>query len=424
MNKADSERIASVLEENGYLPADNKEKANLLFVNMCSVRQSAVDRVYGLLPLIERLKKKEKNFRAILTGCVLKKDKKKFQKGFDFFLPIKSLPSLGKILQDSNFSLPDSAIRERKADYLEIKAKYSNDFSAFLPISTGCNNACTYCAVPFTRGPLVCRNHLKIIQEAKELIKKGFKEIWLLGQNVNDYYSPQDRSYDFAHLIEDIERIDGNFWLRFTAPNPKDFNSKLIEVMGMSRKLTPYLNLPLQSGDNLILKRMNRGYSVEQYEKLVREIRRVFWEKRKGLEREISLSTDIIVGFPGESKEAFQNTLSFFQKMQFEMAYIAKFSPRPQTLAAKMKNDVPSQEKERRRKLLTDALRKMALKANERFVGKVIKVLVEKEEKGFLFAKSRHFKTVRFKGSKGLVGQFVNAKILKALPWGLEGKIS
>ena len=349
MNKSDSERIATVLENMGYRQTLNEGEADLIVVNMCSVRQSAVDRVYGLIPKFKKIKTLPagRQVKTILTGCILKKDKKKFKKGFDLILNIRDLPSWPLMLKNYPAGAPNQGL-----NYLEIRPKYQNDFSAFVPISNGCNNACSYCVVPFVRGSLICRNHKEIIKETKNAIKQGFREIWLLGQNVNDYTSPADSSVNFAKLLELVNDIPGNFQIRFTSPNPKNFSDELIEVMAKSKKVAKYINLPVQSGDNEILKRMNRPYTIEQYKNLVKKIR----EKIP----DINLTTDVIVGFPGETKKQFENTVKLFKEIKFNLAYIAKYSPRPGTAAFQIKDNVSLKEKRRREKILREIIGKYA----------------------------------------------------------------
>jgi tRNA-2-methylthio-N6-dimethylallyladenosine synthase len=323
MNKSDSERIATILEKKGYQLASRKNEADLILVNMCSVRQSAVDRVYGKARNFAKLKSKEPKLKTVLTGCILKQDKKKLREKFDF-------------------------IWENK-NYFDIQPKPQNKV-AFVPISNGCNNLCSYCVVPLTRGSLVCRDHKEILKEAENLIKKGFKEVWLLGQNVNDYTSPTDSSINFPKILKKVSDLPGNFQIRFMSPNPKNLSKELIEAMANTKKVAKYLNLPLQSGNNEILKKMNRPYTVKQYEGLVRKIR----------ERipEINLSTDIIVGFPGETKEQFKDTVKLFKEIKFNIAYIAKYSPRPGTAAFKLKDSVSLEEKKRREKILREIIKK------------------------------------------------------------------
>ncbi len=421
MNKSDSERISSLLESIGYKKASKVDKADLVILNMCAVRQSAVDRIYGRIKEINKMKRKKKKIKTLLTGCVPKKDLRKFKNHFDYVLHIKSLPRWKDFLKKQSFFYypdPRSKIFNEKFDirYLKQEPLYSNNFSIFIPISTGCDNFCTFCIVPFVRGPLVNRSHRDIIKEARNAVKNGCKEIWLLGQNVNAYISPTDPSINFAHLIKKINEIKGDFWIRFTSPHPKDFSDELISTMAHCKKVTKYLNLPVQSGDSRILKRMNRPYTISQYKKLVKKIRKQI--------PEISLSTDVIVGFPGEKEKHFQNTVKLFEEIKFDMAYIAQYSPRPGTVAAKLfKDDVKKTEKERRERTLTETLKKITLNKNKKYVGKKVRVLIHKSKGGYLIGKTNTYKTTKLKGGKKLLGKFVEVKITKATPWGLAGQL-
>jgi tRNA-2-methylthio-N6-dimethylallyladenosine synthase len=416
MNKSDSERIAAVFEKNKIKPTSKIEEADFIVVNACSVRQSAIDRIFGIEPKFKQLKAKNPRLKTILTGCVLPRDKIKLKKQFDYLLEIKSLPKWPRVLGIVNQELEEF-------DYFKIQPKYQNRFSAFVPISNGCDNFCAYCAVPYTRGRLFCRNHKEILKEINDLVKKGYKEIWLLGQNVNDYKSqiPNSKTVNFAKLLKMINKIPGNFWVRFTSPHPKDFSNELVKTIAQCQKVTPYLNLPAQSGDNEILRKMHRPYTIEKYKKLISQIKKAFKKYRKGLEKEIAISTDIIVGFPGETKKQFKKTVKLFEEIGYDMAYIAKFSPRPGTLAAKMRDSVSSREKERRRRVLTEILKKTALKNNKKFIGETVEVLVEGKKKNFLIGKTRSYKTVNFAGPNRLIGKFAKVKITSALPWGLKG---
>ncbi|MFH1401576.1 MAG: MiaB/RimO family radical SAM methylthiotransferase [Parcubacteria group bacterium] len=328
MNEADSERIATLLERKGYKPAPDEKEADFIIVNMCSVRQTAVDRIWGKTKELARLKIKNKKLKTVLTGCIIKTDRKKFLGLFD------------EIWQNKDFS--------------EIPPKCQKKSAFLVPISNGCNNSCTYCVVPETRGKLICRDHKKILKEIKISVKNGAKEIWLLGQNVNDYASPADASINFAKLLKAAAGIPGNFKIRFMSPNPKNFTKELMDVMTNSKKIDKFLHLPLQSGDNKILKKMNRPYTVEQYEKLVREIR----EKIP----DINLTTDAIVGFPGETRLQFLNTVKLFKKIKFNLAYISKYSARPGTAAFSLKDTVSLKEKKRREKILREIITKNAEK--------------------------------------------------------------
>lgn len=364
MNKSDSERIAAVLENFGYKSTQEINEADLIVVNMCSVRQSAVDRVYGRAKEFSKLKTKNKKLKTVLTGCITKKDFEKFKNFFDFILPINTLEKWLEIISKENaFFLP--AI-ERNGNYLKISPKRKNKKIAYIPISTGCNNFCTYCVVPFTRGRLVCRDAKDILKEIKMALKNGAKEIWLLGQNVNDYASRintnnsriftnkisanNSQVINFAKLVKMVNDIPGNFKFFFTSPHPKNFSDELIETLANCEKFGKVLNFPVQSGDNEILKKMNRNYTVEEYKNLVKKIR----EKIP----DIKLSTDVIVGFPGETKKQFQNTVKLFKEIKFNWAYIAKYSPRPGTAASLMKDNVSLEEKKKREKILRELIAK------------------------------------------------------------------
>ena len=481
MNWSDSERIAAVLEKIGYSPASpktasqggpasNMENADLIVVNACSVRQPAIDRIWGLTSKFKKIKVKNKNLKILLTGCILKPDFKKFKERFDYILSVKALFLWKKFLKEEQyFYYPEPRKpefnKEFNAGYLKIIPRYSSRFSASVPISTGCDNFCAFCAVPYVRGPEFSRPAEDIVNEIKSLLSQKYKEIWLLGQNVNSYRykikssssaalsgavagnssftkAAADRQKSkimrFPELLKIVNDIPGNFWIRFTSSHPKDLSDKLIETMAKCKKVTPYLNLPAQSGDNKILETMNRPYTVGHYKCLIKKLRKAFKEYRKTpkncalakkqkLEEEIAISTDIIVGFPEETKKQFQNTIKLFKETKFDMAYISQFSSRSGTAAAKMKDTVTKTEKKQRDKSLTKILRQTALSKNKKFIGKEIEVLIEKNIDGFLIGKSRHYKTVKLQasihGSQALIGQFVEVRIIKAMPWGLKGKV-
>ena len=417
MNMSDSERIAFLLENQGYQQASIEIKADLIVVNMCSVRQSAVNRIYGFGEKIKQLKKNNKNLKTILTGCISKKDHRKFIKIFDLVLNIKSLSQWPKYLEAGFLSKLWPPLLRQDNQYFKIQPKQISKFSALISISSGCNNSCAYCVVPFTRGPLICRNHKEIIKETKNAIKNGAKEIWLLGQNVNDYKSPINYKINFSKLLEMINNINADFWIRFTSPNPKDFSNEAINAMAKLKKVTEYLNLPVQSGDNKILKEMNRSYTIKKYKDLVKKIRKRI--------PNISLSTDVIIGFPTETKNQFQNTVKLFKDVKFDMAYIAKYSPRSNTKANKLKDDISKKEKQIRWKTLTKILGKTSLEKNKKYIGKETEVLIDSYKKGFVLGKTRTYKTVKIKSkNKNLIGKIIKVKITKALSWRLEGVLT
>jgi tRNA-2-methylthio-N6-dimethylallyladenosine synthase len=320
MNISDAERIAAFLESKKYKKAENIDKADLVVVVMCSVRQAAVDRVFGVA---EKFKNR-KNKKIILTGCILEKDKKKFLKKFDDVLPIKDF-------------------FKKHKNYFGITPKYFSKKIAYVPIMTGCNNFCSYCVVPYTRGREISRSAKKIISEIKKALKNGAKEIWLLGQNVNSY---KYGKINFPKLLKMVNDVQGDFILNFTTSHPKDFSDELISTMTKCKKLSMDLNLPIQSGDDEILKKMNRPYTVLQYKTLGKKIRKAL--------PNIRLSTDIIVGFPGETKKQFNNTFKILKEIGYGVAFINKYSPRKGTSAFKLKDDVAWSEKKRREKILID----------------------------------------------------------------------
>ncbi len=430
-NKSDSERVASVMESIGYKKADTNEDADVLIFNTCSVRKSAEDRVFGQAKNIAKIKNK-KNLTTVLTGCMMHYGEETLKKKapfIDIFLDIRRLSELPKKLGKKSKFEP--------TEYLSFTPKYESNFRAFVPISYGCNNFCTYCIVPFSRGREYSRPKDEIINEVKELIKNGYKEIWLLGQNVNSYgienYS-QKTIWDgktkkgtkpeikkgcctFAELLDEIASIEGNFWIRFTSPHPKDFNDELIDVIAKHEKITNYINLPIQAGDDEILKKMNRVYTTKHYKELVKRIRAKI--------PEIAISTDVIVGFCGETKKQFENTKKLFKEIEFDMAFIAKYSQRPSTAAAiAFKDDIPQEEKEIRHKELTKILEETAFKNNKKLVGKTLKVLVDESKKGKFYGRTEGMKLVEIPEKNLKIGEFYKIKIIKADSWGLLGEIS
>ena len=492
MNWSDSERIATVLEKIGYKQSSNENEADLIVINMCSVRQSAADRAYSK---VQKSNIKNQNgkskYKIILTGCILERDIKKLKDKIDYILPIKTLKQWSKFLNPEGVTLQSNEARQKKyfyhpnqrdlefnkkfgIEYFKICPKYKNNFSAFVPISTGCDNFCSYCVVPYLRGPEISRPAEEIISEVKSLIKKGYKEIWLLGQNVNSYKSEirsskyeisnksqisnpksqtnskskfqNSKQIKFSDLLELINNIPGDFWIRFVSSHPKNFSDELIETMAKCEKITPYLHLPVQSGDNEILKKMNRSYAIGQYKNLIEKIRRTFI-KIRGKNILFCLTTDVIVGFPGETKKQFKNTVKLFKEIKFDMAYISQYSSRFGTAAFDFKNNVTQKEKKERDKILTEVLKKTALENNKKYVGREVKVLFEKEKNNFLIGKSEQYKTVKILNPKSeitnkfkiqnskfktkfdiqnskLIGDFVKVKITEAYSWGLKGKIS
>jgi len=401
MNKSDSERIAFVLEKIGYQKAKNINQADLVIINMCSVRQSAVDRVYGL---ISKLKIENSKLKIFVTGCILPSDKRKFQNKVDLIFNIKDLPKLSENLGIKSLNLPKN--------YLEIPALYSSSFSAYVPIMTGCNNFCTYCVVPYTRGPEYSRLPALILKEIRDLLKKGYKRIILLGQNVNSYQrKTKNETVNFCQLLKKIASLPGNFWLSFITSHPKDLSDQLITTVFSSKKICKYFHLPVQSGSDKILKKMNRGYTMEKYKKIIKKIK----EKAKHKNEQVAISTDIIVGFPGETKKDFQKTVSLLKKIKYDMVYIAKYSPRPLTAAFYFKDNIDSIAKEARKKELMKILKETALLNNKKYLNKIVKVLViGYDQKKYLYGETSTFKKVRIVGVEDRFGKVHPVKSRKA----------
>jgi len=418
MNYSDAERFAAKLEEIGYKKASDDKKADLIVLLTCSVRKSAEDRVYGAINNYRKKKLYPKLKKIILSGCMaLRPEVVKKNDKADIFMDIRDLNRLPELL--------NTKIEQQKNDkdsYFSIKPKYQSKFSAYVPIMTGCNNYCAYCVVPYVRGREISRSPQEIIAEVKNLIKKGYKEIILLGQNVNSYKpvckveSGKLKVNDFSDLLGYLADLPGNFWLRFLTSHPKDLSDKLIKVIAKYDKITKYINLPIQAGDDQILKKMNRKYTVAQYKNLVKKIRKYI--------PNVAISTDVIVGFPGETKAQFKNTCKLFEEIKFDMAYINKYSPRSGTAAFKLKDSVSKAEKKRRDKELNIVLAKTALVNNQKLVGQTLEVLVEKKGKSDIWlGKTRTFKVVKFKSRQNLLGKFVKIKIAKANSFGLEGEL-
>ncbi|MDA3802924.1 MAG: tRNA (N6-isopentenyl adenosine(37)-C2)-methylthiotransferase MiaB [Patescibacteria group bacterium] len=416
MNVSDSEHLASFLEKEGFIYLPEREKVDLLIINTCGVKQMAEDRAYGL---VNKIKKENKDVKIIITGCLSKRDdvKRRLIGKVDWFLPVNDMYLIPDLLKGGDYNpyySLDSFRKKEGEKYLKEEPKHFSSYSAYIPIGNGCNNFCTYCVVPYARGREVYRPAQEIITEVKALLKKGYKEITLIAQNVNSY---NDDDYNFAKLLKEISEIPGDFWLRFSTSHPKDMSDELIEVIGSSDKIAKHLHLALQSGDDEILKAMNRKYTTSHYQELIDKIRKV--------KPEISITTDIIVGFPGETRGQFENTKEIFKNIGFEMAYISQYSPRPGTASAKMEDDVLNIEKKERFKELNEILKECAKNGNEKYKGKKVRVLIDgKNKRGKYYGKTSSFKTVLIKEDKELkLGDFYNIKIEKALPFGLEGVV-
>ncbi|OGD67869.1 hypothetical protein A3F08_00430 [Candidatus Berkelbacteria bacterium RIFCSPHIGHO2_12_FULL_36_9] len=343
---------------------ESKEKdADLIIVLACSVRQKPLDRIFGKIKLWKKLPQKPK---IVITACVLSHDKKKLENKVDAIIDTKNFQKEFLSFQKKYFI--NKRLGVIKYSKLNINKSFNpekNKSTSYIPIMSGCDNFCTYCVVPYTRGKEISRPVDDIISEIKNLVENGINEVTLLGQNVNSYYSKsnlknqksktqiknlKNGKYNFVQLLREIEKIKGLKKISFLTAHPKDMSDELIEWMGVSKKFSHKLHLPVQSGDNEILKKMNRHYTSENYIKLI--------ENLKLKIKNLNLSTDIIVGFPSETKKQFKNTVKLCKKINFNQAYVSQYSPRPGTLASTMKNDVSAKEKKRRWQILNDLINK------------------------------------------------------------------
>lgn len=328
-NEADSEKLAAVFEKKGYRLAKKIEKADIVIINTCSVRESAENRVFGLVNNLAGQKRKQQ--KIILTGCMFGSARGERRRYSPFALK-RRLP------QVDEFKTIEELVGSEK-----ITPKRKKKISAFVPIMEGCDHFCSYCVVPYARGKEISRPFKEIIYEIESLAKRGYQEIVLLGQNVNSYGKGSKPKRNFAQLLKRVHQIKGIKKISFLTSNPWDLTGEIVEAMALP-KIDHYLHLPVQSGDSRILKKMNRPYTPLQYIKLVKKIKKKI--------PDIKIGTDIIVGFPGETKKSFENTVKLCQKVGFVKAYIARYSPRPGTTAFKLKDNVSPEEKKRRWQIL------------------------------------------------------------------------
>jgi len=413
MNYSDAERISSVLDSIGYKKVENEDDADIFIVVSCSVRQSAVNRIYGKIKDLKEIKTK-RPFISVLSGCILKEDYKKLEKAFDIIFKIDDLEKLPELIsQKTQNSTKESS------DYLQIKPSYDSNFRAFVPISTGCNNFCTYCAVPYTRGREKSRLPEEVINEINELVKNGYKEITLLGQNVNSYghdFGDKKDNSPFIDLLRNIDKINGKFRIYFYSNHPKDMTNDLINILPKLKHFPAYIHLPLQSGNDEVIKRMNRHYTKEEYLELTDKIKKAL--------PNVTFTTDIIVGFPGETKKQFKDTKDVMEKVGYDMAFIAQYSPRPGTISAKLEDNISKEEKRKREDILQKVLSETALKNNIKLVGKKLEVLIDGQKKNKIYGRTTGFKIVEILSNDAVkVGEFINIEVTSDTPWKLKGKI-
>lgn len=414
-NKADGESIASVLESAGYTAAQSEEDADLIGIVACSIRQSAIDRVYGKVRKWNKRKNTEQ-LTTFVSGCILPADEKKFLKIFDLVVKLDQVPQFPEMLNQYGARAPKN--------FWDIIPKRGSTFKALVPIQNGCDKFCTFCAVPYTRGREVSRSSEEILTHIDQLLSEGVKQITLLGQNVNSYgLDKKGEERTFAELLEEIgKRADAlphRVWIHYTSPHPRDMTEDVYRVQATYKSLANYLNLPLQSGDNDVLQRMNRRYSIDEYMKKL--------EMARSYMPDITVSTDIIVGFCGETEEQFERTAEAMRQGEYDLAFIAQYSPRPGAVAEKRFEDtIESSEKKKRHEHLTAILKETAQAKNQQLIEKTIPVLVEQKsrKKGKMLGRSEGLKSVEFDlEDDSRIGEFVDMKIIDADSWRLYGKI-
>lgn len=415
MNYSDSERIAGFLESQKINPAKDIKSADLVVFNTCGVRQMAEDRVYGQIHNL-RVKSQKSKVKIVLTGCLAhRKDvQRRLKNKVDLFADIKDFQKeINKIINIKNRDT------NNELDYFSIKPKYNSKHTALVPIMTGCNNFCSYCVVPYARGREISRPASEILKEIKGLLKAGYKEIILLGQNVNSY---KDEKINFSKLLKKVNDIPGNFWISFISNHPKDFSDVLIETATKLKKVCEYIHLPIQAGDDKILEKMNRKYTAKEYLQEVEKIKKAFTKNKP--EKLFAITSDIIVGFPGETKKQFLESAKIMKRARYDMVYFGQFSPRPETKAFQMKDNISKEEKSRREQFLNEILKKTSLENNKKYLNKTLEILVDKEKKGYYFGRTRTMKNVKIiSNKKNLVGKIVKAKITKVNIWNLEAEI-
>lgn len=425
MNEHDSEKMAGILENIGYIETNTPKEADLIIFNTCLVRENAELKVYGNLGHLKTIKNKKPEMLIAVCGCMTQKKeirdliKEKYSHVDIVFGThnIHKLPELIANARQSSRMIID--VWEDSGNIIEgLPAKRKYGFKAFVNVMHGCNNFCTYCIVPYTRGREKSRRPEDILEEINELASQGYKEVTLLGQNVNSYGKTLDKKINFAQLLRMVNEVEGIERIRFTTSHPKDLSDELILAIKECDKVCEHIHLPFQAGSNKILKAMNRKYTKEHYLNLIEKIRKEI--------PDIAITTDIIVGFPGETEEDFEETLDVVRKVKFDSAFTFLYSIRKGTPAAEMKNQVPEDIKHKRFQKLLDTIYPISLEINQKLKDKVVEVLVEeisKTDKTKVTGRTRTNKVVHFPGDKTLIGKLVKVKITNPKTWTLEGEL-
>lgn len=423
MNVNESAKIKKILENLGYELTDDIEETDIAFLNTCTVREGAATQIYGKLGEIKRVRE-ERGTKIVVTGCFAQEQGRELIKKFNYIDIVMGNQNIGRIPEAIEEIENRSTKHVVMTDYEDelpprIDADFESKKTASIAITYGCNNFCTYCIVPYVRGRERSVPMAELIEEARELVKKGYKEIILLGQNVNSYGKGLSENETFANLLQNICDIEGDFIIRFVSPHPRDFTDDVIDVIARNPKIARSLHLPLQSGSTRVLKLMNRGYSKEQYIALAEKIK----ERILG----VSLTADIIVGFPQETEEDFMDTLDVVEKVGFETSFMFMYSIRKGTKAAVMEGQIDDEVKKDRLHRLMSLQNSISKKLSMEYEGKTERVLVEgpsKKNKNMLSSRTSTNKIVLFKGEPSLEGQFVNVKIKECKTWTLYGELA
>lgn len=425
LNENDSEKLCGMLEEMNYTKTDNISESDFIIFNTCCVRENAEDKLFGKLGEVKKIKEQKGTIIAI-CGCMMQEKHivEKIKKSYPFVDILFGTHTMHKLPEDLYTVICN---RTKIQDILDIDGeiieglpiKRNDNIKASVTIMNGCNNFCSYCIVPYVRGRERSRNPEDIINEIENLAKEGYKEITLLGQNVNSYKGNGNLGITkFSELLRAVNKIEGIERIRFISPHPKDFSDDVIEAIRDCEKVCKIIHLPLQSGNTEILKKMNRKYTKEQYLELV--------EKMKTKIPGLALSTDIIVGFPGETDENFEDTLDVVSKVHYEQVYMFIYSRRVGTPGDKMENQVPEPEKHTRFDKLKALVESQIDENNKKYVGTVQKVLVEgksKTNENMLTGRTDTNKVVNFEGNENLIGNIINLKIISEHMWYLKGEI-
>ena len=424
LNMSDGEKIKGLLRKMGYGFTEDEAQADLIILNTCAVRENAEDRVFGIVGSMKKLKELRPDLIIGIAGCmtahshIAEKIKKSYPQ-VDFVLGTSAINGLPRLLLDclngAKFSADIAEYDDFSAEAEQVR---ESSFKASVPIMFGCNNFCTYCIVPYVRGRERSRRPEDIISEVEGLVRDGYKEIMLLGQNVNSYGNDLGGEMSFPQLLRRLNAIEGDFWIRFMSSHPKDASAELIDAIFDCDKVAKHLHLPVQSGSDEVLRRMNRRYTTEKYLSIVDDIRR--------RDPDFSLTTDIIVGFPDETEEDFESTLAIMERVKYDNIYSFIYSRRTGTKAAEMPDVVSEEEKGARMRRLLELQREISTEHYKRFIGRRMRVLVDdvsKKREGYVSGKSSEFIIVEFEGDSSLIGQFVDVEITEAMNWAVVGRI-